>query len=515
MFGWWRLHGLETISVEDMRIADENSEYLGVPRTLLMENAGRGILESILKRRKVEGLSIVILSGTGNNGGDGFVAARHLASAGARVHLILLGDPDKIRTPEAQQNWKALEEMRLTVEKTLIGNTSDLKKLEKIIENADVVVDAMLGTGIAGKIREPFSTAIDLFNSSNALKIAVDVPTGLDPDSGQVHDKAVKVDVTVTFHKAKPGLLNKDCTGELEIWPIGIPPEAEIIAGPGDLRCVIRKRSPYTHKGDYGKVLVIGGSKYYSGAPALAALSALRTGVDLVIITLPSKIAQVIRTYSPDLIVREYPGGVLNRDALPLLSDLIQNWATGIIVGPGLGLHEKTQETLPEIFKLIKDIDSPLLVDADAIKILAKEKESLRGSKTVLTPHQGEFVQLTGEKLPPPSEIEDRMETVERWAEELGVTILLKAHEDIISDGKRTKINTTGNPGMSVGGTGDVLSGICAAFLSQGRDPFRAAVAAAFINGRAGDLALERKGFHITATDLIDLIPDTIKPYET
>ena len=266
---------MEIISVEDMRIADENSEYLGVPGSLLMENAGRGIVENTLKRRKVKGSSIVIISGTGNNGGDGFVAARHLASVGAKVHLILLGDPNNIRTPESRQNWNATEKMMLTIEKTHIRDSSDFKKIEDLIRNADVLVDAMLGTGIVGKIREPFSTAIDLFNTSNAFKIAVDVPTGLDPDSGQIQDKVVKADVTVTFHKAKPGLLNKDCTGELEIWPIGIPTEAEIIAGPGDLKSVIKKRDPYSHKGDYGKVLVIGGSKYYSGAPALAALSIL------------------------------------------------------------------------------------------------------------------------------------------------------------------------------------------------------------------------------------------------
>ncbi|MGQ9721476.1 MAG: NAD(P)H-hydrate dehydratase [Candidatus Jordarchaeum sp.] len=506
---------METISAEDMKIADENSEYLGVPRSLLMENAGRGILENIIKRKKVTDSNIVIFSGTGNNGGDGFVAARHLASVGAKVHLILIGDPAKIRTPESRQNWKALEKMELTIEKILISDTSDFEKIQNIVKNADVLIDAMLGTGITGRIREPFSTAIDLFNTSEAFKIAIDVPTGLDPESGQIQDKVVKADVTVTFHKAKPGLIDKDCTGELEIWPIGIPPEAEIIAGPGDVKSVVKRRDPYSHKGDFGKVLVIGGSKYYSGAPALAALAALRTGVDLVIVTPPAKIAQVIRGYSPDLIVRELPGEVLNKEALPILRNLIQDWATGIVVGPGLGLDEETRETLPKIFQLIKEKDLPLLVDADALKILANERKTLYGTKTVLTPHQGEFLQLTGEKLPPPSKLKDRMKMVEDWAKELGVTILLKAHEDIISDGKRTKINTTGNPGMSVGGTGDVLSGICAAFLSQGYKPCRAAVAAAFINGIAGDLAVEKKGFHITATDLITLIPETIKVYES
>lgn len=505
---------METITAEDMRIADENSEYLGISRMLLMENAGRGIVESIIKRRKIEGTSILIFSGTGNNGGDGFVAARHLASLGAKVHLILIGDPNKILTPESKQNWNTLEKMILTMEKTIIRDSSEIQKIKDIIKNANVIIDAMLGTGITGKIKEPLSTAIDLFNTSNALKVAVDLPSGLDPDSGRIHDKVVKADVTVTFHRAKPGLLNKDCTGELELWPIGIPPEAEIIAGPGDVKSAIKKRNPYAHKGDFGKVLVIGGSEHYSGAPTLAALSALRTGVDLVIVTPPSKIAPVIRGYSPDLIVREFPGEVLNRDALPIISNLIQDWATGIVIGPGLGLRDETRETVTEIFKLIKKKNFPLLVDADAIKILGEDNKMLYGSKTVLTPHQGEFMQLTGEKIPSPSKLEDQMKVVERWANQLGVTILLKAHEDIISNGKRTKVNTTGNPGMTVGGTGDVLSGICAAFLSQGVEPFRAAVAAAFINGKAGDLAVANKGFHITATDLITLIPETIRTYE-
>lgn len=506
---------METISVEDMRIADENSEYLGVPRLLLMENAGRGIVENIIKRKKVEKSSIIIFSGTGNNGGDGFVAARHLASLGAEVHLILLGQPENIRTPEARQNWKALEKMILSVKKTIIRDSSELMEIKDLVQNADILIDAMLGTGIEGKIREPFSTAIDLFNSAKAFKIAVDLPSGLNPDSGEVHDKVIQANLTVTFHKAKPGLLNETCTGELIVWPIGMPPEAEVIAGPGDVKSVIKKRGLHSHKGDFGKVLIIGGSIYYTGAPALTALSALRTGVDLVIVVAPSKIAPIIRGFSPDLIVREFPGEVLNNESLPLISSLIQDWASASVVGPGLGLHEKTIETIPEIFQLIKKRGLPLLVDADAIKILGKENKMLHGTKTVLTPHQGEFLQLTGQKMPPPSELKNRIKTVENWARELGVTILLKAHEDIISDGRRTKINTTGNPGMSVGGTGDVLSGICAAFLSQGYEPFRAAVAAAFLNGKAGDKAVQDKGYHITATDLIPLIPEVIKTYET
>lgn len=502
---------MNVITVEDMKIADRNSDYLGVPPHILMENAGRGVADAINNTHKVEGKRIVIFCGLGNNGGDGFVAARHLAGLGATVCLILMGHPDRIRTPEAQRNWRILDKMQLTVDKVICTDSSEESKIKDLVSDADIVVDAILGTGFSGKLRDPITVAVDIINTFIGLKVAVDAPTGVDASTGKISDRAVEADLTVTFHKAKPGLLKaQKHVGRLTVAGIGIPPEAEIIAGPGDVGMTQKSRSPHAKKGEFGKILVIGGGSYYHGAPTFVAFAALRTGADLAIIATPSSVADAVRSFSPNLIVRSLPGDVLTEDALPSLEGLI-DWASCVAIGPGLGVEAETVDAVLKILDLIKESNKPTLVDADAIKAMAKEKTILSGLPAVLTPHAGEYTKLTGEILPPSEELQKRIGIIMRTAGELGVVLLLKGHEDIVSDGKRYKINTTGNPGMTVGGTGDVLSGVAATFLSQGSDPFRAAVSAAFINGRAGDLAVDKLGYHIVATDVIEMIPKAMK----
>lgn len=210
-----------------MRRVEERAELLGVSRTLLMENAGSAVARYVREKfGDLGGKDIVVICGTGNNGGDGFVAARHLAPYGAKILVILLGRPEEIRTFEASSNWKILERMR-SVETSLAPEKGRLVSLRGRVVMADVLIDAIFGTGIEGTIREPHSTAIDLVNESKAYKVAVDIPSGLDPKTGGVHDKAVKADVTITFHKLKPGLLGrKEFTGEVRVEPIGVPPEA-------------------------------------------------------------------------------------------------------------------------------------------------------------------------------------------------------------------------------------------------------------------------------------------------
>lgn len=488
----------------EVRIADLNAEFLGVPRLLLMENAGRSVADAICNRVKVEGKKIAVFCGQGDNGGDGFVAARHLAFRGAKVTVILVGDEEGIRTSEAKRNWNAIKAM-FTVEKILVRDSREVVALEEKLGNIDIVVDALLGTGVRGEVREPIASAIDLINRIKGFKVSVDVPSGLNPDTGEVCGRAVKADLTVCLHAAKPALPSSPFTGELEVYPIGIPPEAELIAGPGDLEAVKIRRLPESHKGDHGRVLVIGGGRDYSGAPALTALAALVTGVDIVVVAAPSSVADTIRAYSPNLIVRPLPGEVYSPKALEKVKRLIDG-ASALAIGPGLGLEEETVEAVVETLKLAREKGMPTVIDADALKAISGKAEKLISRKMVLTPHQGEFFSLTGEKLLGRT-LEEKIEAVKRWSRNLGATILLKAHWDIISDGEKVKINITGNPGMTVGGTGDVLTGCCAAILSWGRDAFTAAVAAAFINGRAGDIAVQRKGYHITATDVISYIP--------
>jgi len=506
-------NGKKIISSREMSIADENSEWLGVSRLLLMENAGKSIVTEVSKRFDVKKKKIVVMAGLGNNGGDGFVVARHLASLNAKVVVLLLGHSKDIRTYEAKKNWDILKNMFSSVKTFEIRNVEQLKELKKEIIDADIVIDGMLGTGVKGELREPYHTAVSIFNDSKGFKIAIDVPTGLNPDTGEIHGTAVRANLTVTFHAFKKGLKGREeYTGEIVVANIGIPPEAELLVGPGDLRVATKLRRPEAKKGDFGRVLIIGGSNLYTGAPALCALAALRCGCDISIIVTPEKVANAIRGFSPNIIVHDYPGRILTSKAFDVIFPLVER-SDVIIVGPGLGTSKESVETCLKLFKILKEKGKKLVIDADGLKALSTSPTMLSGTKTVLTPHAGEFKMLTKIDVTKLS-FEKRMECVRKAAQQLGVTILLKGHRDIISDGKTVKVNTTGNPGMSVGGTGDVLSGLVATFLAWENDPLTAAAVAAFVNGVAGDLAVEKRGYHIVATDLIDEIPEVFKKFK-
>ncbi len=503
---------MKEITPREMSIIDENCSYLGIPTSLLMENAGKAIFEGI-KREKPDfnDISIFIFAGTGNNGGDAFVAARHLSKCYPRIKVLLLGQSLQIRTEIAKKNWNILKKMKYSVQTQEISYINELEALRGEILSADIIIDGLLGTGIKGKLREPISSAIDLINESKAFKISIDIPSGLDPLNGKIQDKAVKPDVTITFHKIKKGLKNnKEHVGRLIISEIGIPPEAEMVAGSGDLKFLTQPRKPHSHKGDFGKILVIGGGSHYSGAPALVGLAALRTGSDLVIISAPEKITPNLRNYSPNLIVRDLSGDILSADALPQLEKLLY-WSTAVAIGPGLGTEEITLKTILKIIQTAQDRDIPLVIDADALKALALDLKILTRPNIVLTPHEGEFQIMTGISLAS-LDLVEKTRTVIEFAKKLDVTIILKGHEDIISNGKRFKLNLTGCPAMTVGGTGDVLTGIVSCLLGQGLDVFESSAVASYINGLAGELASKiHYGNHILATDLIKNIPKAMK----
>ena len=278
-----------------------------------------------------------------------------------------------------------------------------------------------------------------------------------------------------------------------------------------DVRAVLPKRRPESHKGDFGRLLIVGGGSRYVGAPALVGLAALRSGVDLSIITAPEKTAWTINSFSPDLITVKLPCRDMESSALSEILSEIER-STAVVVGPGLGTLAKTHDAVIELARALREKHPtlPVLFDADGLKALASERGLAQGMPWVMTPHAGEFKILTGSDLP--SDIRGRVEQVKLAAQELGCVVLLKAHVDIIASASgELKLNYTGNPGMTVGGTGDVLSGIVGAFLSQGTDPFRAAVAGAWVCGRAGDLCLREKGYEFIASDLIEKLPEVFK----
>lgn len=484
-----------------MRAAEVNAEYYGISLLQLMENAGRNVAAEVAARFP-QNKQIAIFCGLGGNGGDGFVAARHLLSMGYNVSVVLAGKGENIKHEAAAQNWCALQ---FLCEKIPVYEVPDSSVIPNV--KADVVVDALLGTGTKGKLKPPISQFVEHINSLSAFKFAVDVPTGMDSDTGEVLGEAVKADVTLTFHRAKMGLENaKKYTGELLVKDIGLPEELETYAGPGDVLLAIKKRPLGAHKGDFGRLLVVGGSEVFSGAPTLVALAALRTGVDIAYVAAPEKTARAISSISPDLITVKLDGEHLNPGNVAELNAYVRA-IDAVVLGPGLGLHPKTSEFVKDFVDTVEAAGKPLLLDADGLKAFAEAKRPLK-MPVVFTPHAGEYAILTGRTLP--ESLEDRVAEVQKTSDKLGAVILLKGRVDLICNSERFKLNFTGNPGMTVGGTGDVLSGIVGGFLAQKVDAFEAAVAAAFVNGAAGDFAAEKIGYHLVATDLLDWIPQVL-----
>lgn len=485
---------------KDMMVIDTNAEELGVLKSSLMENAGRCIADYIINNSKP--CKVVLYAGSGGNGGDGFVAARHLINNGFEVEIFLLTRPEQIKSNEALKNLKILQNMHSLISPLKINIITDSSEIKKI--DGSIIVDALLGTGIQGRIKEPLSSAIKLINESNGLKIAVDVPSGLDPLKGEVHDKAVMSDVTITFHRAKKGLKNSDeYVGKLVVCDIGIPREAEIFTGKGDL-LRLKNPSKYSHKGNNGRVLIIGGSKDYSGAPALAGMAALKSGVDIVYIVAPEIVTSDIRSYAPDFIVRSFSKNYITIDDVKPVAKIAES-VDSVLIGCGLGRDKKT---ITAFRKIISQIKKPMVIDADALHML--DKETLLSFKknekqVVFTPHANEFNVLTGQKIS--DKLEDKIEMVKQFAYDFRSVILLKGVIDVISNGKNFKLNRTGNQGMTVGGTGDCLAGLVAGIIAQGNNSFEAAYLAAFINGNAGDLAFKEFGYNFTASDLTKFIP--------
>jgi len=488
----------EYITSGEMRALEVNAEYFGVSLLQLMENAGRNVALEIAARFPPE-QEIAIFCGLGGNGGDGFVAARHLLSMGFKVSVILAGSGKEITHEAALENWFALQSLRENIPLYEVADSSAIPKVD-----AEIVVDALLGTGTKGKLKPPISQMVEYVNTLSAFKIAVDVPTGVDSDTGEIIGSAVKANITVTFYKAKMGLENaKKYVGELIVRDIGLPQEMEKFAGPGDVLLAKKPRPATAHKGDFGRLLVIGGSEVFSGAPTLVSLAALRTGVDIAYLAAPAKTAYAVSSISPDLITLKLDGGHLNPGNVPVLKTYVE-LVDAVALGPGLGLHAETREFVKACVSAVESAGKPLLLDADGLKAFAEFKRPLK-VPLVLTPHAGEYAVLTGRKLS--ERLEERIAEVQKTAAQLDAVILLKGQVDVICDGKRVKLNYTGNPGMTVGGTGDVLSGVVGALLAQKVDPFEAAVAGAFVNGAAGDFVAGEIGYHLVATDLIDWIP--------
>lgn len=526
--------GYRLVTAEQMRALDRAAtEKCGVPSLLLMENAGKAVADAVRELLGQRGLrSVVVVAGPGNNGGDGFVAARHLHEALLVVKVFFWGDRAAVRG-DALANIEMAENAGVPID-----YSHDLKKLRKAIEGSDLVIDALLGTGARGQLKPEYAGAVGAINLSGMPVVAVDIPSGVDADTGRalgpaaelddVGKAAVKADVTVTFDSMKAGLVSYPgawYVGDIVVADIGIPeaarrrsPQRTAILGLGTagLASLLFPRQPDDHKGTYGHVAIVAGSVGMTGAATLSAEGALRIGTGLVTCLVPESLNDILEVKLTEAMTIRVPEGRARAFGMASLDPVLgylNQWDASVI-GPGFGRDEDTIEFTLE---LIKRLEKPAIIDADALYAISKDLSVLKQCKAplVLTPHPGEMATLLGTTS---EEVQsNRLETARAFARKHGVTVVLKGAGTVIADPDgRAYINTTGSPGMATGGTGDVLSGMIGGLLAQDSDPANAATAAVYLHGLAGEIAAAKMSEPaMLASDLASSIGDAIKKVQT
>ncbi|MDD4801503.1 MAG: NAD(P)H-hydrate dehydratase [Syntrophomonas sp.] len=515
---------MKLLTAEQMKEIDKRTtdEYL-IPGLILMENAGLRVLETI------EGLiselrdaKIVILAGKGNNGGDGLVLGRHLINSGARVDTFLLGDPGNL-TPDAYINYNILGKMNGNI--FLLNKEPDFDRLMIALLSADLIIDAIYGIGFKGSMNDFEARIVQMVNWSQASVLSVDIPSGVEANTGKINGAAIKADHTVTFALPKLGLLlepGRNYVGTLTVADISIPQPLLIddrynlnLIDEGMIKELFKPRVSESHKGNYGHALVIGGSVGMTGAVIMTACAALRSGAGLVTAALPESLVPVLEASVLEVMSRPLPEtsyAAISSQAIPAIQNLLGTVSV-CAIGPGMS---KYQDAKAIISWLLNNSEVPLVIDADGLNALAGEAGILKDCKVpvVITPHPGEMSRLTGLTI---AEIQqNRLATARRYAEEWGVTVVLKGNKTVVAyPTGQVFVNISGNPGMATAGSGDVLSGIILGFLAQGFKAGSSAVAGVYVHGRAGDRAAEICGQRgLVASDLLNNLPTVLREFE-
>jgi NAD(P)H-hydrate epimerase len=505
-----------------MRALDSRAiETLGVPGPRLMENAGRGAAALIAREwAPIRGKRILVLCGKGNNGGDGFVVARYLKAKGARPRVLLVDLRAEVKGDAAQ----ALGRWRGKVEE--IRDEGDMATVARALGEADLVVDALLGTGLTGPARGLVAQVIERLNNSSGRAgvpvVALDLPSGLGSDGGLLLGPTVRATVTATFAGLKRSLLvypAAELAGRVTVVPIGLP-QAEVNRGVStflleetDIRPLFPPRPAEAHKGSYGHLLVIAGSVGKTGAAALAGRSALRSGVGLCTIATPASQQPIVAGFSMETMTEPIVETASQSLAVKAREHLLElaMQRDAVALGPGISLDPETQALSRA---LVAEVPRPMIVDADALSALAGHLDLLEEAPAprILTPHPGEMARMLGVSI---AQVQvDRIETVRRFCVQYRVHLALKGARSVVgSPDGRIFINPTGNPGMATGGSGDVLTGMIGAFLARRFDPLPALQAGCFLHGLAGDIAAADRGEEgLVAGDIIEAIPSALNP---
>jgi len=507
---------MKIVSASEMRQIDRvTTERFGVPSLNLMENAGTAVAKFVLTQYP-NARRVGVICGKGNNGGDGFVAARKLHEAGREVVLVVLAEPGELRGDVAEMFRK------LSI-KPIGAISSEQLKGARAALAADVVVDAILGTGFRPPVSGLYAEAIEAINASEAPVVAVDIPSGSDADvMGPQTGAVVRANAVVTFTAPRPAhVFGQLASGPTLVAPIGSPEQAiesalrlNVIT-PSDVAPLIGPRRADVNKGSFGHVLVIGGSLGKAGAAAMAGMSALRSGAGLATVATAKSVLATVAGFHPELMtepLEETEAATISLRAMEYgRLDALVEGKTVIAIGPGISRNVETADLVRTV---VKKYATPLILDADGLNAFEGQAEKLTGKDRfiVITPHPGEMARLIGGTVPDVQR--DRIGVARRFAQGHELVVVLKGHRTIIArhDGE-VWVNTTGNPGMATGGTGDILTGIVAGLVAQHRDDmFKAVLGAVHLHGLAGDVARETMGEHsLIATDLVKALPEAMR----
>jgi ADP-dependent NAD(P)H-hydrate dehydratase / NAD(P)H-hydrate epimerase len=507
---------MKIVTASEMREIDRaTSERFGIPSLTLMENAGTAVANFVIEKYP-SAQRIGLICGKGNNGGDGFVAARKLASAGKSIKVLLLAEPSELRGDAAEML------RRFSVVPRIARWTEDLKtEQSEEVFKSDVLIDAILGTGFRPPVSELYAAAIEAINSSAATVVAVDIPSGADADAmGKQSGVIARADAIVTFTAPRPAHIFGSLTaGPTLISSIGSPDEAVVsslnlnVITTREVGPLIGPRPADSNKGNFGHVLVIGGSLGKPGAAAMAAMSALRAGAGLSTVATPRSVLSTVACFHPELMtgpLEETEEGSIAKSALLRIEELARG-KTVLAIGPGVSRNAETAEC---IRNLVTPAKTPIVLDADGLNAFEGHADELNGHdrQIVITPHPGEMARLAGCSI---ADVQrDRIKTARTFAADHNLIVVLKGNRTLIAKPSgEVWVNTTGNPGMATGGTGDILTGMVAGMIAQyPAKVFDAVMAAVHLHGLAGDFTKESMGEQcMVATDLIKALPEAFR----
>ena len=506
---------MKVARVDEMMDLDRRAaEQFGISEELLMENAGQAVYSVILRELGIKGNKFVVICGGGNNGGDGLVVARKIHSNGGEVKVFLLDEPTRFKGA-ARKNFEIVSKMSIK-----ISRVNQVDSVISEVMTCDGIVDAIFGTGLVREVAGIHKDMIQAINKSQKTVFSVDIPSGINGDTGEVMGIAVKASYTITFGLPKLGNLlypGYDYCGKLYLSHISFPPElynSDAIKIAINSPVELRKRAKDTHKGSYGRALFIAGSANYLGAPYFSALSFLKAGGGLSYLATPKSISPFLASKGSEIVLlpqRETSSGSIALESKDDLLEFSQR-ADMVVIGPGLSLNEETQQLVRE---LIPRIDKPLLIDGDGITAICDDLTTIRNRKaaTILTPHLGEMSRITKMEISRISK--SKVDILQTTTKDLNTVIVLKGAHTLIGYPDQTVfINLSGNSGMATAGSGDVLTGTIAAMYGLGLPLGEAVRIGVFIHGVSGDLAAADKGEDgITAQDILDYLPKAVKFY--